>query len=41
MTVLIGFLGAGTTTLLNYVLASREGMKVAVDRNELADYPFE
>ncbi|MFZ9092855.1 MAG: hypothetical protein ACO3FE_22480 [Planctomycetaceae bacterium] len=32
---------SGKATLLNYMLASRDGMKVALDRNKLADHPFE
>ena len=37
VTVLTGFLGAGKTTLMNYILRENHGMKIAVIENEFGE----
>jgi G3E family GTPase len=37
VTVLSGFLGAGETTLLNHILANRDGMRVSLIVNDMSE----
>jgi G3E family GTPase len=38
ITVITGFLGAGKTTLVNYILTANHGKKIAVIENEFGEH---
>lgn len=38
ITVVTGFLGAGKTTLVNYILTANHGKKIAVIENEFGEF---
>jgi len=41
ITVITGFLGAGKTTLVNYILKEQKEWKIAVIENEFGEIPID
>lgn len=41
ITVITGFLGAGKTTLVNYILKEQNKWKIAVIENEFGEIPID